>query len=409
MIADNPRDLIFVSMEDWDDVWRRNQFVCAEMARRHPDRKILFVGLALDVSNRVRRGRLGDPSQGRTRVAPGFANVTLTRPVKLLPNSFAPWRRLNEAMFRRHVRQEADRLGMREPVLWLNPHYAVHMAGHMGECSVVYDVTDDWTALTQSQRHADLVRAQDDALCRRADATIVCSTRLYEMKRPIARRLHLVQNGVDAAHYRQVSAGEGPVPARAAAWQKPVWGYTGTVHPDRVDVDLIEGVAKRMTSGTIALVGPDMLRDDERDRLVRTGRVVFAGPVPYLELPQWMRVFDVCITPHRVSPFTESLNPIKLWEYLAVGKPIVSTDVAGFRDHPEFVTIATGPDPFLAALAEALSEPLGLSRRRRELARQHSWASRVDAIEQILEDLATRRGSDAEGRVLARDTAPQNS
>jgi teichuronic acid biosynthesis glycosyltransferase TuaH len=74
-----------------------------------------------------------------------------------------------------------------------------------------------------------------------------------------------------------------------------------------------------------------MLPKEDAESLQRTGRVHLTGAVPYAEVPEYMRAFDVCITPHRMTLFTESLNPIKLWEYLAAGKPIVSTDVAGFR------------------------------------------------------------------------------
>jgi glycosyltransferase involved in cell wall biosynthesis len=97
-----------------------------------------------------------------------------------------------------------------------------------------------------------------------------------------------------------------------------------------------------------------------------------------------MRAFDVCIVPHRVTPFTESLNPIKLWEYLAAGKPIVSTDVAGFRDYPQFVRIASDAPSFLQAVQAALTEDPSLPQARRAEAQHHSWNSRLDAVEQVI-------------------------
>lgn len=372
-------------MEDWDDVWRRNQFVCGELARRHPEMKILFVGLPLDVSNRLRRGRLGGLLGRASRLADGFENITLSHPVKLLPNTLRAGRWFNEALFRRHVRREAARLGMQRPVLWLNPHYAVHMAGRMGESAVIYDITDDWTTLTQTPRLRRLVVHQDDALCRRADATIVCSQRLFEMKRPLCEKLFLIPNGVDAEHYRTVLDGTGPLPETTCGWERPVLGYTGTIHPDRVDVELVEAVARCMTAGTVAMIGPNHLSGEDRGRLEATNRVVFVGPVPYRDVPQYMRAFDVCITPHRVTAFTESLNPIKLWEYLAAGKPIVSTDVAGFRDYPNLVAIARSADEFVRAAGAAMQEGQDRPRARREEARRHSWASRVDQIEAVLD------------------------
>ncbi len=373
------QDLIFVSMENWDDVWRRNQFLCAGLSRRFPERKILFVGLPINVTNDIRRGRLPNVSQA-DRTVPRLPNITLTRPLKLLPDTLGWGRRLNEMLFRAHVRAAAKRLGMQSPILWLNPHSAVHMAGQMGESQVVYDITDDWTTLTQSPALTRLTIAQDAALCRCADAVIVCSERLQEMKQSLTKRLYLIPNGVDADHYKSVLDGTGPLPAPADHWAKPVLGYTGTIHPDRVNVPLIEALAKRFPAGTVALVGPNMLTGEDKQRLEACGNVVLTGPVPYAEVPEIMRAFDVCITPHRVTPFTESLNPIKLWEYLAAGKPIVATPVAGFRDYPQFVRLASDPNSFAEAVEAALAEDPFLGEARRSEARRHSWNHRLDQV-----------------------------
>jgi glycosyltransferase involved in cell wall biosynthesis len=384
-------DIIFVSMENWDDIWRRNQFVCREISGRWPQIKILFVGLARDVSNDIRRGRLNAFHKEATWCVPELPNVTVTRPLKLLPNTLSASRKVNEAMVRRYVRRVARDLGMREVVLWLNPHSAVHMAGRMGECGVIYDITDDWILPTQPDAQRDLVRRQDAELCRRADSVIVCSQRLFELKCEMARDLHLVPNGVDADHYRRGVDSGGELPEMAKAWAGPVLGYTGTIHPDRVDVELVEAVARKMRGGSVVLVGPNMLPGDQSERLRKCGNVFLPGPVPYAEIPNIMRAFDVCITPHRVTAFTESLNPIKLWEYLAAGKPIVSTDVAGFRDYPQFVRIASGADEFLAAAEAGMREGPHLRPARRAEARRHSWAGRVDQISAVLETCGAKR------------------
>lgn len=386
-------DLIFVSMENWDTVWRRNQFLCAGLARRFPEHKILFVGLPRDVTNDLRHGRL--PALGDAdEVVPGLPNITLTRPIKLLPNTLAAGRRFNEKLFRSHVQRAARRLGLQSPLLWLNPHSAVHMAGKMGEKSVVYDITDDWTTLTQSPALARLTIDQDAALCRRADAVIVCSERLFEMKRGLTDRLHLVPNGVDPDHYARVLDGNGPLPSPADGWHHPVLGYTGSIHPDRVDVSLVESLARRFPQGTVALVGPNMLPAGDRQRLQSCPNVVLTGPVPYAQVPDIMRAFDVCITPHRVTAFTESLNPIKLWEYLAAGKPIVATDVAGFRDYPQFVRLARDADGFAQAVESALQEAPSAGEARRAEARRHSWDARLDQVQAVLEALPISRAAD---------------
>jgi glycosyltransferase involved in cell wall biosynthesis len=385
-------------MENWDDVWRRNQFVCAELVRRHPNLRILFVGLPRDVSYAIRSGRFASFRKEVTYAAPGFERITVTHPPKLLPNTLALGRRINQAMFRAHVRKVVRKLGFVNPLLWLNPHYAVHTVGRMGESAVIYDITDDWTLLSQSKAASRRTIAEDDELCRRADATIVCPHRLFEMKKGISQHLHLIPNGVDAEHYRRVIDGGATTPQELKECPKPVLGYTGTLHPDRVDVDLIEFLAKNQ-SGTVALVGPNFLSPADNRRLLATGKVVMTGPVPYARIPDYMSAFDVCITPHKMTPFTESLNPIKLWEYLAAGLPIVSTNVAGFRDYPQFVRLARTPDEFLEATRAAVVEGRSKSEIRRAEASRHSWQRRVDEIEEVMRVCLTRCGAlGAEGR-----------
>jgi glycosyltransferase involved in cell wall biosynthesis len=378
-------------MENWDEIWRRNQFVCAELVRRHPGVRILFVALPRDVSHAVRRGRLGDIGRPATYPAAGVNRVTVTHPPKLLPSTMPFGRRVNQAMFRAHVRRVADRLGFVRPLLWLNPHYAVHAVGRLDECAIIYDITDDWTLLSQSPAATRRTISEDAELCRLADATIVCSQRLFAMKSGVANHLHLIPNGVDAPHYARILDGGADVPAESRTWPKPVLGYTGTLHSDRVDVDLIEYLA-RNHAGSVALVGPNFLPPADNQRLLACGNVFVTGPVPYARIPNYMTAFDVCITPHKMTPFTESLNPIKLWEYLAAGLPVVSTDVAGFRDYPTLVNLARTPAEFLVATRAALDERTTRSDLRRTEASRHSWQRRVDDVEAVITSSLRRRG-----------------
>lgn len=379
-------DILFVSMEDWDHVWRRNQLLCAAYAKRFPDRRILFISPPRDLSNRLRKGGLRAMPPAVESVA-GFANITVVRPLKLLPNTIPTARRFNEVMTRRFVARWMRTLKFERPLLWINPYWAGHMAKRMGERAVVYDITDDWTQLRMSPRLAALVAEQDDRLCEMADAVVVCSEQLHNAKCGVAQNLHLVPNGVSVEHYLNIVARDISALTTPGEWKYPVFGYTGTIHPERVDVDLVEFAAAEMPEATLVLIGPNHLRPAESDRLARHGNVHLTGSVPYADLPGYMQAFDVCITPHVVSSFTESLNPIKLWEYLAAGLPIVSTNVAGFRDYPQFVRIARTRSEFVAHLRSALQEDRqsSQSRLRQAEAARHSWESRLDDVLKILQ------------------------
>jgi glycosyltransferase involved in cell wall biosynthesis len=378
-------------MENWDNVWRRNQFICAEISHRSPSTKILFVGLPRDISHDLRRGRIMDSFSRTGSSVPGLPNISTLQPVKLFPNSLVVGRKLNELIARWQIRRAAAKLGMGAALLWLNPHSAVHMVSRMGESGTIYDITDDWISPIQSDKSRKLITDQDAELCRAADSVIVCSQKLYDMKQGLAKDLHLVPNGVDVDHYSKVMDAAGSIPQEGCAWTKPVLGYTGTIHPERVDVSLVIRLAQKFVNGTIALVGPNLLPTQDRAKLAELGNVVLTGPVAYQNLPDYMRTFDVCITPHCMSEFTESLNPIKLWEYLASGKPVVSTNVAGFRDYSHLVHVANNADEFIQACEIALNEPCDLGKLRIAEAHKHTWTTRVDQIVSIIEGIGKPR------------------
>ena len=163
-------------------------------------------------------------------------------------------------------------------------------------------------------------------------------------------------------------------------WKRPVFGYTGTIHPDRFDTELVAGLADSFPYGSIALVGPNHLTATQMKKLALYKNVHITGPVSYQEIPEVMSHFDVCIVPHVENKFTNSLNPLKLWEYLAAGKPVVSTNVAGFRSYPQFCRIATGTDAFVQECRHAVEESgADLNERNKEV-QKHSWDHRIEML-----------------------------
>jgi glycosyltransferase involved in cell wall biosynthesis len=307
-------------------------------------------------------------------------------PTKWFPNSLPICRAWNERYLRSQINKVLRQLNWSPTHLWINQHEAAHLCDAEIAPSSIYDITDDWTKFSGNQSHLALITEQDATLCKSCDHVIVCSQQLFDDKSKLvdAEKLHLIPNGVHVDHYKAVADISMPVHAVAQNWKKPTFGYTGTIHGDRVDVNLIAAVAHAYPSSTIVLVGPNLLEQADQQELEQLSNIVFTGPQPYSELPEIMRAFDVCMVPHLVTPFTESLNPIKLWEYLSAGKPIVSTNVAGFRDYPDLVSIANTPDEFVRMLALAPSESPDMPTLRQEAARQHTWDQRVAAVEALL-------------------------
>ena len=379
--------IVFVSLEPWDEIWRRNQFLCDGLLRKSVDTKILFVQPPFDNSYALRSRKLNNIRRSPAIVDGGYSGrLKLFTPTKWFPNSLPIGRALNEKHLRDQVKRILHDLDWTATHLWINQHEASHLLGEGIAANTLYDITDDWTKFSGNQSHLELIKSQDAFLCKSCDHVIVCSQQLFDDKAKLVDldRLHLVPNGVHVEHYEAVADTSLPVHKIAEHWTKPVFGYTGTIHADRVDVSLIAAVAHAYPAATIAMVGPNLLDQADQQELDRFSNIVFTGSQPYADLPDIMRAFDVCMVPHLVTPFTESLNPIKLWEYLAAGKPIVSTNVAGFRDFANLVFVSRTHEEFVLELSAALTTDKCSSLERQDVARQHSWASRLDDVLRVL-------------------------
>ena len=299
------RDLIFLSLENWDEVWRRNQFLCAELSRRFPERRILFVGKPLFGPqlaswSRSHAGRVRVRAALRRRFwrVPELPNISVFNPIKPLPNPVPGGRALNEKWQIAQVRHAAQRAGVRDPLLWINPYDSGFYIGHLGERGVVYDITDDWELADGTPAGKARIAAQDRALCARADLTVVCSRALYQSREAICKNLLLLPNGVEAEHYAQIdaldhkpkgsfnqrgaftpanaqnarstgaqsasepNASEPNASAEKSEWPRPVFGYTGTLHRERIDLELVQQLASAHPGGSVVLVGPNIWTDD---------------------------------------------------------------------------------------------------------------------------------------------------
>lgn len=345
------RDVVLVSLEPWDEVWRRNQHLAAGLLRRDPGLRLLVVepprdplhALVGGSAPRTGRGlRPGPPVAG---VGPG--RLWLYEPTKLLP------RRLDPGSDRRRARavaRAADRAGLSRPTLWVNDPRAADLLDVTG-WPALYDVTDDWvTADRDEAERARLVRGER-ILLEQAVAVTVCSPALAERK-GADRPVELVTNGVDADLYRRPTARPEDLPPG------PTAVYVGTLHRDRLDVDLCVRTQAELDrdGGRLVLVGPVALGDEDVARLRGCG-VLLLGPRPHTTVPAYLQHADVLVVPHVVDRFTDSLDPLKLYEYRAVGRPVVATPVAGFRDSGDPRVRAVPATGFPAATRRAATRP----------------------------------------------------
>lgn len=361
-------DFLVIGQEDWDEVERRNQLLVRALAARNPRSRFLFVELPRNVPRRPRA------------VAPGIFAIAPARP---LPDRVRALARVNDRLEAWQLRRELRRAALEQPALWTQDPRAADLVGLLSVDPVVYDLTDDWAAFEDDPVKRAATQRRIEALGARADVVLACSRPLAEAARPWARRVEYVPNAVEPP---------GPVEPVHLGLTRPVLGYAGTLHDARLDVGLLARAAELRPEWSFVLLGPDLLRPESRRRLAQLPNVHSLPAVPHADVRRHVAAFDVCLIPHRDTEFTRSLDPLKRYEYLAVGRPVVE----GVQEAEELVS----------AVERALAEdsPARAEERRAAVSGQ-TWDARAEHVERALGLERTRRsGPDVSVVVVSHNT-----
>lgn len=289
------------------------------------------------------------------------------------------------------VRRAMRHAGITRAVLWFVVPHPSFMLDRVPHDLAIYYCIDDYAA----HPGVDVahIRACDAELTRRADHVFVAPPALVAAKQAINPATSYSPHGVDTELFARAQDPATAVPPQAAALTGPVIGYFGLIAA-WTDIELIAAIAKARPQWQLLLIGHASVDI----RLLRAlPNVTLTGPQPYDSLPGWARRFDVAIIPYRLNQQVKNANPLKLREYLATGKPVVSVPTAEVERFAAVVRIARAPDEFLAAIEAALAErdPDGV-RQRMQAVQSMSWEARAETtLATVQEALSRRRGAGA--------------
>jgi glycosyltransferase involved in cell wall biosynthesis len=238
--------------------------------------------------------------------------------------------------------------------------------------AIVFDCMDDFSSFAD---HGDVVE-EERALAAVADLVVVTSQKLYDKLAPLNPTTVMVRNGCDPVHF-------GPAAARTLPREPVVVGFFGGIH-DWFDAGLVADIARRRPQWEVRLIG-DTYRG-EVDELRTLPNVRLLGEAPYAELPRLVSGFHVGIIPFKIDPLTEAVDPVKAYEMLAAGLPIVSVDLPELRRLGPLVALAHDAAEFVARIEELLEEPPAARAQRCEAARRESWVDRFLALRRAMEE-----------------------
>lgn len=273
-------------------------------------------------------------------------------------------------------------------IAWVHHPYQAEDVGLVGEKRLIYDCYDDYIVSEPNPVRRRDLKVREWAILRQADWVFVVSEELLKLKRKTNKNVHLIPNGVEFEHFAQAAREEdgGSIP-----WNdRPTLGFTGKITL-RLDFRLLAQLATAHPNWNLVMVGPQehdaelVYNPDYRD-FMALPNVHMTGSKEYRELPASMRSFDVCILPYTTDdPFNMHCSPLKLYEYLATGKPIVSTDLPAVRPFDSLVRIAQDAEEFERQVAAALEErDEELRQRRLAVARENSWEKRAVEVLKII-------------------------
>ncbi len=326
-------DFVCLSHLRWDFVYQRPQHLLSRWAREH---RVFFVEEPVSTEGAARLEISTRPS--------GVRVVVPHLPDSVGQAADAVQARLIDELF-------ADR-DVREFVLWYYTPMALGFTRHLEPSVTVYDCMDELALFAMAP---PALRDHEAELFQRADLVFTGGQSLYDAKRRQHPSVHLFPSSVDTAHFSRARERLAEPPDQAEL-ARPRLGYLGVVD-ERMDLELLAGAAEARPSWQWVIVGP-VVKIDPAD-LPRRENIHYLGLKTYQELPAYLAGWDVALLPFARNDSTRFISPTKTPEYLAAGKPVVSTSI---RDvvHPYgqhgLVRIADTPADFVAAAEAAMRE-----------------------------------------------------
>jgi len=280
---------------------------------------------------------------------------------------------------RRSIGEVLDWAGCNQIVSLVNHPFWLDVAAVLPNSRLVYDCMDHHEGFGNN---AEPLLQLEKRLLNKADLTIATSSWLDETIAPHTKHRALIRNACEFRHFAQV-----PDSIYRDPQGRRIIGYYGAI-AEWFDLDLVEAVARQHPDCSVLLIGADSV--NAQSKLAKKNNVIFTGEVAYSELPHYLYGFDVCLLPFKVVPLTLATNPVKVYEYLGAGKPIVTVDLPEMAQFDGLVYAAAGKKAFLAAVSKVLSqpEPYLLLQKRKAFAQSQTWQHRAEALIREIESFA---------------------
>ncbi|MEW6738679.1 MAG: glycosyltransferase [Nitrospirota bacterium] len=301
--------------------------------------------------------------------------------------------RLNQSMIGPQLRKVTSKLGFKQPVIVIGSAFALPLLDYIPHRLLVYHCSDDYSAIPSFPA---VFKDLESDLMSRCDAVIATAEELKKAKSHLSKNIFTVTNGANVEHFAKAGTSQTVVAEDLLNFKRPLVGYVGSVF-EWIDQTWIIYAANRLPEWSFVFIGPI---HTDISRLKILPNVHFLGPRPYEELPRYLKGFDIATVPFVMDKLTLCVSPVKFYEYLASGVPIVATRLPDLEPLSDYAYLVNDRDGFTSALQHAIAEDSPEKRKKRtEIAKNHSWEMRYSQVDAIINksfgNKKTKRTGDA--------------
>jgi glycosyltransferase involved in cell wall biosynthesis len=380
------RDIVIISTADWDHpLWTNNQHIAVRLVQR--GFRVLYVeslglrrptGAPRDLKRIVKRCLKS--IRGLRQVQPG---LFVYSPIVFPFFGSRTVREINDFLLASRLGRLLNNLSFRRVIIWTYNPFVVGLRDAIQASLMIYHCVDDLSAVPGIPSRQ--VRQAEGSMLEMGDGIFVTSRALFERFNALQpQKTYYLPNGADFDHFSAARAG-GTIPPELARIPRPRLGFVGAISSYKLDLDLVMGVAEQKPHWHWVLIGPPGDAEPEyRIEALQRSNVHFLGYRPYQVLPDYLRGIDVAVLPCKINSYTHSMFPLKFFEYLAAGKPVVSTSLPALQDYRESYVTADSVEEFCQAVEMILSGRRPNEQLCSELAEKHTWDSRLDSMLEII-------------------------
>ncbi len=311
-------------------------------------------------------------TRGLVKVPEGFwVYSAITAPVHHLPLA----RPLNAWFLRAQVRLVMRKAGLKKPIVWVNCPASCDTALALPRTKLIYQRTDRYEEYPGVDRKQILY--YDRKLKEHADLTFFSNQKLYEEERSQCRKAAYIDHGVDYDHF--ANAEKDPwIPPEMENLKHPIAGFYGGIDAHTFDMNLMAQTVEKLPDVTFVFIGKASI---DCTPLNRHPNVVMIDQKPYDQIPHYGKCFDVCLMPWNQNEWIQACNPIKLKEYLSLGKPVVSAFFPQLSGYQKVVSTAIHPKDFSSGIRDGLSEKDSSRKLERQaFVQRFTWKQQANQI-----------------------------